>query len=216
MLKTKSEVPYTCVVLYLSKSNNRIMRTLSVLFLSLSFCFLSSAQETWTIDNPHSNVRFEVGWEDFSMRTGEFKVFNGTIVTASREDLTDAVIEFTVDASSVDVIADRLAGHIKSDKFLDVEKFPKITFNSNQVTKSADGNYTATGILAVHGVEKEEEVSVKVKGAKETKKGFILGLEVSLMVNKNDYGMDWGSPRLADNIKLIGHLLYKLKVAEEE
>ena len=79
-----------------------------------------------------------------------------------------------------------------------------------------DSNYTATGILAVHGVEKEEEVSVKVKGSKETKKGFILGLEVSLMVNKNDYGMDWGSPRLADNIKLIGHLLYKLKVAEEE
>ena len=33
--------------------------------------------------------------------------------------------EITVDASSVDVIADRLAGHVKSDKFLDVENYPR-------------------------------------------------------------------------------------------
>lgn len=150
------------------------------------------------------------------MRTGEFKVFTGSIVTNSREDLSDATIEFVVDASSVDVIADRLAEHIMSDKFLDVATYPEITFVSNKATKTSDGNYTATGKLKIRDVEREHEVSFKVKGAKETKKGYILGLEVSLMVNKADYGLDWGSPRLADNIKLVGHLLYKLQEEEEE
>ena len=46
------------------------------------------------------------------MRTGEFKIFDGSIVTDSREDLSNAVFELNVDATSVDVIADRLAEHI--------------------------------------------------------------------------------------------------------
>ena len=43
-----------------------------------------------------------------------------------------------------------------------------------------------------------------------------MGLEATLSVNKTDFGLDWGSPRLADNIKLVGHLLFKLQVEDEE
>lgn len=168
------------------------------------------------IDNAHSNVRFEVGWEEFSMRTGEFKVFDGSIITNSREDLSDAVVEFKVDASSVDVIADRLADHIKSDKFLDVENFPEIVYVSNEAVKLSDGTYTSKGKLTVRGVTKDQDVSLKVKGSKETRKGFIYGVEVSLEVDKTDFGLEWGSPRLANKITLVGHLLYKLKEETEE
>jgi len=192
------------------------MKHLSLLFICLSLCLSITAQETWAIDNAHSNVRFEVGWEDFSMRTGEFKVFDGTITTDSRDDLTNAEISFTVDASSVDVIADRLADHIRGEKFLDVENYPNITYTSNSATKTGEGTYTSRGKLTVHGVEKDQEVSIRVKGSKETKRGAIYGLEVTLMVKKSDFGLDWGSPRLADNIKLVGHLLYKLQTEEEE
>jgi len=192
------------------------MKLIGILIFSLTLFFSSFAQEEWAVDNPHSNVRFEVGWEDFSMRTGEFKIFSGTIVTNSREDLSDAAFKFTVDATSVDVIAERLAGHIMSDKFLDVEKYPEITYVSSEAIKIDDDNYTSKGKLTIHGVEKEQEVNLKVKGFKETKKGYLMGLEVSLTVNKMDYDLDWGSPRLADNIKLVGHLLYKLQEEEEE
>lgn len=188
---------------------------LSVLF---SFClsFISYGQETWLVDNPHSNLRFEVGWEDFSVRTGEFKIFNGSIITESIDDLSHAKIEFVVDASSVDVIAERLAEHIKSDRFLDVENYPEITFVAEKTTKTGDDSYSSTGKLNIHGVEKDHEVSFIVKGRKETEKGQLLGLEVSVMVDKTDFGLDWGSPRLANNITLVGHILYKLQVEEEE
>lgn len=192
------------------------MKFLSLIVLSLTLSLSSVAQENWSVDNAHSNLRFEVGWEDFSVRTGEFKVFNGSITSNSREDLSDASFALTVDASSVDVIADRLAEHVKSDKFLNVEQHPEITFVSSSATKTGDNAYTAMGSLTIHGIEKEQEVSVIVKGSKETRKGEILGLEVSLVVNKADYGLDWGSPRLGDNITLVGHILYKLEVEEEE
>ena len=89
------------------------MKIIGIILFSLSICLSSTAQESWALDSPHSNIRFEVGWEDFSVRTGEFKAFEGTMTTNSREDLSDAVFEFVVQANSVDVIADRLADHIK-------------------------------------------------------------------------------------------------------
>lgn len=191
------------------------MKQLSLFILSLLFCFSSLAQETWNIDNLHSNVRFEVGWEDFSMRTGEFKIFEGSIITDSRTDLSDAVIEFKVDATSVDVIADRLADHIKSDKFLEVEKFPEITYFSNEAKQTSDSTYISKGKLTIHGVERQQDVLIRVKGYKTSKRAYIYALEVTLMVNRNDFGLTWGSPRLAETITVVGHLLYKMKAEEE-
>lgn len=187
--------------------------------LSFLLCLISLScfsQETWVVDNPHSNVRFEVGWEDFSMRTGEFKTFDGSIITESLDDLSDASIQFIVDATSVDVIADRLAEHIMSDKFLDVERFPEITYTSKSISLTSDSTYVSKGTLTVCGVEKEQDVSMRVKGFKETKRGNIFGIEVILNVDRNNFGLNWGSPRLADKIKIVGHLLYKIEEEEKK
>ncbi len=186
-----------------------------ILVISILCFYISSfAQEIWVVDNPHSNLRFEVGWEDFSVRTGEFKTFEGLVETDSRDDLSNATFEFIVDASSVDVIADRLADHVKSDKFLEVEKFPEITFYSKGATRTSDSTYISTGKLTIHGVEKNQDVAIWVKGFKATKKGDVFGLEVTLIVNKKEFGLVWGSPRLAENIKLVAYLLYKMKKEE--
>lgn len=187
------------------------MKYLSLVFFSFLLSFSGFTQEKWVVDNPHSNLRFEVGWEDFSMRTGEFKTFSGSIVADSRDDLTNAAFEFVVDVNSVDVIADRLAVRVKNENFLDVEKFPEITYSSNEATKISDDKYLAKGKITIHGVEKEQEVQVWVKGYKDTPKGEIYGLEVTLDVNRTDFGLEWGSPRLAETIKIVGHLLYKPK-----
>ena len=189
------------------------------ILLSLFVCLISAvgfSQETWVVDNAHSNLRFEVGWQDFSVRTGEFKKFDGSIETHSLGDLTGATVNFVVDAASVDVIADKLAGYVKSDKFLNVEVYPEITFTSNDIVSTSDKSYTSNGTLTICGVEKEQEVSIKFKGYKETKKGNIFGIEVSLVVDRSEFGLDWGKPRLGDNITLVGHLLYKVEEEEKE
>lgn len=192
------------------------MRLLLLSLFATIFILPCHSQETWLADNAHSNVRFEVGWEDFSMRTGEFKTFDGSIITGSLDDLAGASIEFVVDATSVDVIADRLAEHVMSDKFLDVERYPEITFASKNVTATSENAFTASGTLTICGVEKEQEVSVQVKGYKETKRGNIFGIEVTLDVDRSQFGLDWGSPRLANNIKIVGHLLYQKEEEEKK
>ena len=104
-----------------------IMKKLHLFIPGILFCFTSYSQEIWTVDSPHSNIRFEVGWEDISIRTGEFKVFEGQLTTKSKSDLSNAIFMLKVDPKSIDVIAERLSEQLKGERFLDTEKFPEMT-----------------------------------------------------------------------------------------
>jgi len=179
------------------------------------FCFTSFAQEIWTVDGSHSNIRFEVGWEDISIRTGEFKVFEGQLSTNSKTDLSNATFHLKVDPKSIDVIAERLAGHLRGERFLEAEIFPELTYYSTSAKPSSDSKYISKGKLKIHGVEKDQDVFIWVKGHKTTNRGYILGLEVSLTLNRKDFGVDCGSPRLGETVTVFGHLLYQMKIEEE-
>ena len=182
----------------------------------LLICFSSFAQETWTIDNANSNIRFEVGWEDISIRTGEFKVFEGSITTPSKYDFSNATFVLKVEPNSIEVIAPRLSDQLKGEQFLDTAKFPEITYTSSGVKIISDSTFISTGKLTIHGVEKEQDVLIWVKGHKAGRRGEILGTEVSLKINRKDFGLDWGIPRLIETVKIVGYLQYQMKTEEDK
>ena len=191
------------------------MKQIYLIFTVILFSLISSGQETWTIDNAHSNIRFEVGWEDISVRTGEFKVFEGDIITDSKYDLVNANFNLTVDPKSLNVIADNLSEQLKGERFLDVEKFPEITFNSSGARAINDSTYISNGKLTIRGIEKNQDVSIWFKGHKPGRRAEMLAIEVSLTINRNDFGLEWGSPRLGENIKIVGYLLYQMRTTGE-
>jgi polyisoprenoid-binding protein YceI len=186
------------------------MKKFHLFIPGLLFCFTCFAQEIWTVDSPHSNIRFEVGWENISTRTGEFKVFEGQLTTNSISDLSNATFYLKVDPKGIDVIADRLSERLKGVEFFEVEIFPEITYYSFEVKPTSDSTYVSKGQLNIHGVEKDQDVLIWVRGHKTGEKGHILGLEVSLTLSRKDFGLDWGSPRLGETVKVVCHLLYKL------
>ncbi|HYQ59044.1 MAG TPA: YceI family protein [Draconibacterium sp.] len=191
------------------------MKQLSFLITGLLFCFSSFAQHTWTIDNAHSNIRFEAGWEGFSVRTGEFKVFEGTIETDSKYELADATFHLMVDPKSVEVIAEHLSEQVRGEQFLDAEQFPEITFNATGAKMLTDSTFVAQGELYIHGVKKQQEAHIWYKGHKQGGRAEMLALEVSLTLNRTDFGLDWGSPRLGETVKIVGYLLYQMRNTEE-
>ena len=191
------------------------MKQFYLIFTILLFSRISSGQEKWTIDNAHSNIRFEVGWEDISVRTGEFKVFEGDIISDSIYDLANANFNLTVDPKSLDVIADNLSEQLKGERFLDVEKFPEITFNSSGARAINDSTYISNGKLTIRGIEKNQDVSIWYKGHKPGRRSEMLAIEVSLTINRNDFGLEWGGPRLGETIKIVGYLLYQMRTTEE-
>jgi len=142
-------------------------------------------------------------------------VFEGQLTTESRTDLSNATFHLKVDPTSIDVIAERLSERLKGERFLEAEKFSEMTYYAFKAKRTSDSTYISTGKLTLHGVEKDQDVIIWVKGYRTDEKRQILGLEVSLTLNRKDFGLDWGSPRLGETVKVVGHLLYQIKNEEE-
>ena len=149
------------------------------------------------------------------MRTGEFKVFEGNLTTVINSDLTTATWYLKVDPASIDVIAPNLSEQLKGERFLDAAKFPEITFHSAGAKAISDSIYITSGKLNIHGIERDQEAMIHFKGQKKGTRSYLMALEVTLKLNRTDFGLTWGSPRLGETVKVIGYLLYQRRIEEQ-
>jgi polyisoprenoid-binding protein YceI len=109
---------------------------------------------TYAIEPATSKVEW-TGAKITGKHDGRFTSFKGT-VTVPGGKTENAKIHLDVDTPSLTVDPDKLAGHLKSPDFFDVEKFPKATFDSTAIASGGSGGatHTITGNLALHGVTK--------------------------------------------------------------
>src|ERR1041385_4460512 len=106
---------------------------------------------TWNIDPAHSTAEFKVKHMMITNVKGQFTNINGLIVL-DPADISKSRVDATIEAASIHTRnADRHA-HLRSADFFDVEKFPNLTFVSNQVTREGDEELKVDGDLAIHGV----------------------------------------------------------------
>jgi polyisoprenoid-binding protein YceI len=148
---------------------------------------------TWKIDPTHSEINFKVKHLVVSTVTGHFSKFDATIET-SKEDFSDAKINFEADINSIDTKNDQRDGHLKSADFFDAEKHPKMTFVSKSIKKISDHEMQVIGSLTLRGVTKEVTLDVIYNG---TVAGFggtvVAGFEVRGKVNRFDFGLQWNA-----------------------
>lgn len=160
----------------------------------LLFGFISiNAQSKWTVDKSHSKVQFSVTHLIISEVTGQFKSFDAN-VEASKDDFTDAKIEFASDVNSINTDNEGRDKHLKSDDFLNAEKFPKITFVGKSFKKVGNKNYKLVGDFTIRDITKEVTLDVVYNGSVKdpwgnTKAGFKINGEV----NRFDYNLKWNS-----------------------
>ena len=92
----------------------------------------------------------------------------GGTIKADPADPATASVDVTIDLSSLDTGISMRNEHMRSEKYLDVEKFPSASFKSVSVTgpKSLAANQpteiSVTGDLSIHGVTKRVTVPVRV------------------------------------------------------
>ncbi|MEK6616235.1 MAG: YceI family protein, partial [Bacteroidota bacterium] len=109
--------------------------------------FTASAQQTkWVFDKTHSKVQFDVAHLVISEVSGQFKEYNGTVLS-DKPDFFDAKIDFTIDVKSISTDDEKRDGHLQSEDFFDVAKYPQITFKSKSIKKSVNNQYKLSGEL---------------------------------------------------------------------
>jgi polyisoprenoid-binding protein YceI len=150
----------------------------------------AAAAATWEIDPAHSSVEFSVRHMTISNVRGEFEKFSGTVV-ADEANPGAARIEATIDAASIDTRNQKRDDHLRSADFLEVEKYPTITFRSTQVEKLGDARWRITGDLTLHGVTRE--VALEMDGptppVKDPSGALRAGAQARGKIDRKDFGI---------------------------
>lgn len=85
---------------------------------------------------------------------GHFKPVSG-VITVDEADTSRSHVEASIDAASIDTREPDRDAHLRSAEFLDVEKFPTLTFTSTRVTRAEQANLEVEGDLTIHGVTRK-------------------------------------------------------------
>ena len=160
------------------------------------------ATNHWDIDLGHSAIHFWVRHMVISKVHGRFAKWAGAI-QLDEQDLTRSSVEVSIDAASIDTqVADR-DGHLRSPDFLDVAKYPELTFKSRRVEKAGAG-LRITGDLTLHGVTREVVLDAEYAGsAKDPWGNLRAGFSGKTAIDRRDFGLVWNAALEAGGV-LVG------------
>jgi polyisoprenoid-binding protein YceI len=184
----------------------KILITLSAALALVSFVVLDAG--SWSLDAGHSRLGFTVKHMEISETVGQFDKFEVKITTPNA-DFSDATIELTAEAKTVNTYLSMRDDHLRSADFFDVEKHPTITFKSTSVKKAKGNNYVIKGNFTMHGVTKTVVLAGVHNGTTKNRAGADLaGLKISGLIKRSEYGVGVTMPNtvVADEIYLNADL----------
>ena len=126
---------------------------------------------TWSIDPQHSEVGFEVSHMMFAKVRGRFEEVEGTVVLGPEGAIEESSVEATMKTASISTGQAQRDEHLRSGDFFDVERFPVLTFRSDSVERTGDGDLVVNGALKIRDMSREIQLAVT-----ETTVGAMTGL----------------------------------------
>src|SRR5579863_7882825 len=153
-----------------------------------------AAATTWNIDPVHTVAEFKVKHMMISNVKGQFTKVTG-VMTLDETDLTKSRIEASIEAASVHTRDAQRDAHLKSADFLDVEKFPALSFKSTRVSVVGDGELAVEGDLSIRGVTRKVTFSVEgpTPPTKDPWGNTRIGLSATTKINRKDFGLTWNA-----------------------
>src|SRR5271168_3438863 len=153
-----------------------------------------TAVTTWNIDPVHSTAQFKVKHMMISNVKGEFTAITGKL-ELNGADINKSRMEASIDAATINTRDAQRDAHLKSADFLDVEKFPVLTFKSARISKTGIDELAVEGDLSIHGVTRNVVFEVEGPSApmKDPWGNTRIGLSATTRINRKDFGLTWNS-----------------------
>jgi polyisoprenoid-binding protein YceI len=146
-----------------------------LIFIASAFTAFQSVD--WKIADSYS-IKFDGGDP-----SGEFKGLKGSI-SFDPSNLKASKFDVSIEVATINTGNGMKNTHAKSEKWLDADKYPLISFTSKEITKVASG-YEAKGTLNMHGVQKEITLPFTFD------KDIFTG---NISVNRMDYNINTAEP----------------------
>src|SRR3954464_4933479 len=155
---------------------------------------------TWSADKVHSTVGFAVPYLAGTFQ-GTFSDFEAR--------LSDGVLRGSAEVSSVQVKDPNLEAHLQSPDFFDAERFPELSFEAREISRSGD-DLTIAGELTLKGHSEAVEIVGPVSDpAADPYGGERFGLQLETTVDRTKFGVSWnnplpsGDPALSDDVTIV-------------
>ncbi len=145
---------------------------------------------TWEVDPAHSRLGFVARHLMVTKVRGSFDVFDGRIVVG--EGPEDSTVEVRVDTASITTGSPDRDQHLRSPDFLDVERFPVMTFRSTKVERSGETGLRLEGELTVRDVTRPVTLDAEFDGLTgDPWGGMRVAFTGTTEIDREDWGMTW-------------------------
>lgn len=147
----------------------------------------------WIIDTTHSLIGFKIKHMMFTNVRGSFQDYQASLHLAN-DNFEESSIHFEAQAASIDTNNTDRDDHLRSADFLDVEKFPTLTFTSTKIEKKGETHYSVEGTLTMHGVSKTIKLNAEYSGVIIDPWGNAkVALALTGKVNRKDWNLNWNT-----------------------
>jgi polyisoprenoid-binding protein YceI len=158
---------------------------------------------TWTFDPLHTQVEFSA--KHFGMMTvrGHFAelVVTGDVYPDQPER---SKVEVTINVASIRTHNEQRDNDLRSSYFLEVEKYPTITFKSTKIEPKGPDRGTLTGDLTIKGITKPVTLNVVKYGEfNDPQMGHRIGYAAETKINRKDFGMSFDA--MVDGKFVVSH-----------
>src|SRR3954453_22385032 len=155
---------------------------------------------TWGADTVHSTVGFAVPYLAGTFQ-GTFSDFDAR--------LSDGVLRGTAKVASVQVKDPNLEAHLQGPDFFDAERYPELSFEARDVSRSGD-DLTISGELTLKGHTEQVEIAGHINDpAADPYGGERFGLQLETTVDRTKFGISWnnplpsGDPALSNDVTIV-------------
>lgn len=169
-------------------------RHLLTLTLALGFIPFASAAataETLVGDPNHTGAEFVVTHLAISHVHGTIPVIAWSATTGPGD--APMTLTATLDARAIDSKSADRDSDLRGTDWLDVAKYPTISFKSTSAQPGPNGTFKIVGDLTLHGVTKTVTLDGKVEGSIVDGRGRRhVGYSATTAIDRRDFGLTWG------------------------
>ena len=143
----------------------------------------------WKFDPMHTQVEFSAKHLGMMTVLGHFnEVTAGGAIDPDNPENT--FIEATINTASIRTHNDQRDKDLRSSNFLEIDKYPTMTFKSTRAEHVGGDRYKVTGDLTIKGTTKPVTLNVVKYGEfNDPMMGHRIGYAAETQINRKDFGM---------------------------
>ncbi|KZD12520.1 YceI family protein [Oceanibaculum pacificum] len=193
----------------------RFSRSLLALAVAVPLAFASQAEaapERYRIDSEHMAIGFLVQHIGYASTLGQFREAEGGF-TFDEQARTLTDLKVSIKTASVYTAHEKRDEHLRKADFLNVAKYPEMTFVMTRAEPTGARTGKVTGDLTLLGVTKPVTLDVTWNKSGEYpfgggvlgKPNYVTGISARGSFKRSDFGMDYGvaDGLVGDDIQLI-------------